>query len=774
MRQRPLVSVVIPVYNGANYLREAIESVLTQSYPNVEVLVINDGSQDGGATERIARSFGSRIRYFQKANGGVATALNLGIDEMRGEYFSWLSHDDMYMPEKIERQVAAVLPHGGWAVAYCNFRTISASGAPITTVLVSPKGLHAMRCLLAIGQEGGIHGCALLIPRIIFERYGRFDPALLCTQDYDVWFRFAGNVPFVHLEETLLVSRQHAEQGGKKRLVLCTRERDRLHSRLIGELSDDELDAYCERSVAFLVNAYHNYRNVGCEKTSLRLLKHVCRLARARNEADKAVLLVNEALALGDNPESAWRFWEDTYLPLVSGRKDNPRILAFNNVWFRGGIERVVATVLTGLKTKYSWVVVSSGTELDGGFPLDDEAARLRIRSTAAVPMASRIAAICALLDVDLFIGHPNIVFDFLGVYELLEGIGVKSIACNHAHYFLPYHYPHLFPVIGRRVEAFKHANAVTWPTSFGASIYGQLAENSAHIPNPNPLVGPRELAAPTRKVVLSVGRFNDAVKRLDRTLEVFARVLLTHPDAELVLVGGCSLDQQIPASSTESVRQALGRLRISRDRIRFVGETADVETHYAGAALLMMTSDSEGLPLALIEAGTFGLPSVHFDIPGLEDLISDGENGFVLPQDDLDAMAARICELLSDPELRRRMGQRAQELARRFDQARVCRRWEDFIELVLTSKNQETLNQELGRRFRDHAEDSATLTRRAIGEYERNVALLLETGLESTGSPKTPYSFRSLTRRVICSLRNEGLGPTARKVAARVGRLRN
>ena len=86
---QPLVSIVIPVYNGSNFLRDAIDSALAQTYPRVEVIVVNDGSTDGGATEAIAKSYGSRIRYFAKENGHVASALNYGIARMEGEYFSW-------------------------------------------------------------------------------------------------------------------------------------------------------------------------------------------------------------------------------------------------------------------------------------------------------------------------------------------------------------------------------------------------------------------------------------------------------------------------------------------------------------------------------------------------------------------------------------------------------------------------------------------------------------------------------------------------------------
>jgi glycosyltransferase involved in cell wall biosynthesis len=82
MTSNPKVSIVIPVYNGSNYLKEAIDSALGQTSKDVEIIVVNDGSNDGGQTEAIAKSYGDKIRYFYKENGGVASALNLGIKNM--------------------------------------------------------------------------------------------------------------------------------------------------------------------------------------------------------------------------------------------------------------------------------------------------------------------------------------------------------------------------------------------------------------------------------------------------------------------------------------------------------------------------------------------------------------------------------------------------------------------------------------------------------------------------------------------------------------------
>ena len=100
----PKISIIIPAYNASDYLSEAIDSALNQTYSNIEIIVVNDGSKDDGATEKIALSYGQKIRYLSKENGGSSSALNWGISHMTGEWFSWLSHDDLYVPEKLQKQ----------------------------------------------------------------------------------------------------------------------------------------------------------------------------------------------------------------------------------------------------------------------------------------------------------------------------------------------------------------------------------------------------------------------------------------------------------------------------------------------------------------------------------------------------------------------------------------------------------------------------------------------------------------------------------------------
>ena len=93
MNSYPKISIIIPVYNGSNYLQEAIESCLQQTYKEYEIIVVNDGSNDSGKTRAIAQKYDKQIRYFEKENGGVSSALNFGISKMEGDFFAWLSQD---------------------------------------------------------------------------------------------------------------------------------------------------------------------------------------------------------------------------------------------------------------------------------------------------------------------------------------------------------------------------------------------------------------------------------------------------------------------------------------------------------------------------------------------------------------------------------------------------------------------------------------------------------------------------------------------------------
>ena len=216
MNNNPKISIIIPVYNGSEYLREAIESALAQTYKNIEVIVINDGSTDKGKTDSICRSYGDKIRYFNKENGGVATALNYGIEKMEGDYFSWLSHDDIYYPEKIEKQIEFLLniEDNENIIPYANYELIDKDSCHIKNVVLNHKELLEKPEYALL--RGSINGITLLIPKKAFDQHGKFSEKLKCTQDYDMWRRIRRTYKFIHMDEILTKTRIHSQQDSNK------------------------------------------------------------------------------------------------------------------------------------------------------------------------------------------------------------------------------------------------------------------------------------------------------------------------------------------------------------------------------------------------------------------------------------------------------------------------------------------------------------------------------------------------------------------------------
>lgn len=199
-------------------MREAIDSALQQTYKNIEIIVVNDGSTDNGKTEAIAKEYGDKIRYFCKENGGVSTALNTGIKQMRGEYFSWLSHDDVYMPDKVEMQVRALSAlEDKTTVVCCGSVHIDKDSKLIGTMpdvdLNDVKLFTWEDMLFDLLKNGSMNGCALLIKRTIFDDVGYFDEKLRFNQDGFMWTKiFLKKYSMISIPNICVKGRIHGKQ----------------------------------------------------------------------------------------------------------------------------------------------------------------------------------------------------------------------------------------------------------------------------------------------------------------------------------------------------------------------------------------------------------------------------------------------------------------------------------------------------------------------------------------------------------------------------------
>ena len=220
-----LVSVIIPVFNGASALRDAIDSVLAQTHQNFEILVIDDGSSDGSA--KVARDVGDpRITVQSFANGGISTARNRGIALARGEYLSFLDHDDLWSPDKLQSQIAALEANPQAGVAYSFTYHTDAEGNVLHRgfeEIVEGDVLEALfvRFLLQCGSNG-------LVRRQDCEAVDGFDDSLFLSEDYDFYIRLAERCQFALVPEHQIFYRSYPESASNVHFVELRRDTHRI------------------------------------------------------------------------------------------------------------------------------------------------------------------------------------------------------------------------------------------------------------------------------------------------------------------------------------------------------------------------------------------------------------------------------------------------------------------------------------------------------------------------------------------------------------------
>jgi|SRR5215216_4828724 len=210
----PTVSVVIPVFNGENYMRLAIESVLCQTFQDFEIIVVDDGSKD--STPEIAQSFGERVRYVRQENAGVAAAVNHGISLARGRYFAWLSHDDLWAPQKLAEQLQALERVDGPAVCYTDIKWIDGEGKVFDEKeLPLPERSELVRAILR--WDVVLYAAYSLVFELrCFEQVGLYDLQKRYTQDADMLLRLARTFAFVRVPEKLTFVREHGTRESKR------------------------------------------------------------------------------------------------------------------------------------------------------------------------------------------------------------------------------------------------------------------------------------------------------------------------------------------------------------------------------------------------------------------------------------------------------------------------------------------------------------------------------------------------------------------------------
>jgi glycosyltransferase involved in cell wall biosynthesis len=205
----PEVSVVIPAYNSAQYLGEAVQSIFDQTFDNYEIIVVDDGSTDN--TRELVESYGGRIRYVRQENGGASKARNRGIAEARGTYIAFLDADDCWEPEKLEKQINILESNPNLGMVFTDAVGFDENG-PLPRMGRKKSLLLDGDVACNIFMYSGVGTPSVMVPKKVFDKVGVFDEQLFLAEDDNMWIRIAAEYPVELIDEPLVKVRDHANR----------------------------------------------------------------------------------------------------------------------------------------------------------------------------------------------------------------------------------------------------------------------------------------------------------------------------------------------------------------------------------------------------------------------------------------------------------------------------------------------------------------------------------------------------------------------------------
>ena len=207
MNKAPQISVIMPVYNGEKYLKEAIESILDQTFRDFEFIIINDGSTD--KTAEIIKSFNdARIQLINQKNAGIILSLNRGISESRGKYIARMDADDISLPERLEKEYRFLEQNPKYGIVGTTFLIINKNNQVIGVNAVLLENEDLKKEIIIETTFG--HG-TVMMRKSVLDTVGYYNPKALHAEDFDLWTRFAEKSKMANLSEVLYLWRDNPQ-----------------------------------------------------------------------------------------------------------------------------------------------------------------------------------------------------------------------------------------------------------------------------------------------------------------------------------------------------------------------------------------------------------------------------------------------------------------------------------------------------------------------------------------------------------------------------------
>jgi glycosyltransferase involved in cell wall biosynthesis len=206
------ISVIIPTYNYGRFIGDAVRGVLGQTFAASEIVVVDDGSTDG--TEEVLKEFGDSVRYIRQENQGVCAARNTGVANSSGDFIAFADADDVWLPEKLERQMAKFTEDSEIGLVHCGMREYDdATGDTLSLHLEGGEGDVADDLLLWEKSVIVGPGATIVVKRDAFDAVGGFDPEMKVGEDCDFCYRVAKDFKVGFVPEILMEYRSHGKNA---------------------------------------------------------------------------------------------------------------------------------------------------------------------------------------------------------------------------------------------------------------------------------------------------------------------------------------------------------------------------------------------------------------------------------------------------------------------------------------------------------------------------------------------------------------------------------
>jgi len=694
------VSIIIPLYNKAPYVRRALDSISAQTFADFEVIVVDDGSTDGGAAI-VADYPDARFRLLAQANAGPGAARNAGIAKARGEFIAFLDADDEWLPNYLQESVSLLESFGSEVASVtCGYieHPLGVSTERMWRKRGITNGVHRVDAgtepSLVVNMLAYMSPCSTLTRAEVFRKWGGFYDREKCTfgEDSFLWLK-------------ILLNEQVS--FNLKPLVQFHREASALSKNLN---SSRPVEPFLEDPRALESACPPALRNLLARVLAIRAAKTACvlgywghwrearalvrRYTGARNwRLPYHVPAVVCVTPVGAVMGAAWR--------AVSRASDSAQ----------NGNSRAMRTPNDELRTPHSKIKILALVEATNVnaiaknmFEFHLAAKELAQRSTGFPVIelslvtfdrdnnsAEFVSAARALgLEVDVIPERGRLDRSVIGALRKVVAERSPDVILTHqvkSHFLMNLSrlwkqhpwiaFNHGYTTTDRKVLLYnrldrwslpKADRVVTVCEAFAKGLVNMgVPRARIHVQHnsirPEPKAGAHDVQAlrsllglaEDERLILAVGRLSQEKAHID-LLRAVKILVATHSEinARLVIVGDG------PERGTlDGAAASLG----IQDRVVFTGQARNVGVYYAAADVLVNPSHSEGSPYVLLEAMTAGLPIVATEVGGVPEMVENNKTALLVPAGDPQTMAEAIARMLSDEQLAQRLAENASKL---------------------------------------------------------------------------------------------------------------